>query len=190
MHWLTIILIGIAANLDNLGIGLAYGVKKTKIPFSSNIMIAVIAMIVTYVSVRIGSIMIDYITPQRANLIGSLLLCGIGIYTILSTRLSNLKSEKNLEEIDKDHNNIISMREALLLGFILSINCIAGGIGIGANGISAIWTVLSIGFFSILTFFIGGHFGLLLSKTFIGKYSTTISGMMLIFIGVFEMFIE
>lgn len=188
MHWITIILIGFAANLDNLGIGLAYGVKKTKIPFTSNLTIAFVSMIVTYLSVMVGSAMIDYITPHKANIVGSLLLCSIGIYTILSNKLSNPKSAKNLDEIDKDRNNIISIREAIVLGFILSLNCFAGGIAIGANGISAIWTVISIGFFSILTFTIGGHFGLLLSKTFIGKYSTAISGLMLIVIGVFEMF--
>ncbi len=54
MHWITIILVGIAANLDNLGIGLAYGVKKTKIPFASNLTIAVVSMIVTYLSVLLA----------------------------------------------------------------------------------------------------------------------------------------
>ena len=47
MHWITRILIGLAANLDNLGIGLAYGVKDTKIPLASNITIAVVSMIMT-----------------------------------------------------------------------------------------------------------------------------------------------
>lgn len=189
MHWMTIILIGIAANLDNLGIGLAYGVKKTKIPFTSNITIAVVSMVVTYISVLIGSTLIDYITPIKANFVGSLLLCIIGVYTIVSYQFSCTKSVENLDGIDKDRNNIISFKEALVLGLILSLNCLGGGIAIGANGISAIWTVLSIGFFSILTFAIGGHFGHLLSKTFIGKYSTVISGLMLICIGIFEVFI-
>ncbi|MFJ8262561.1 manganese efflux pump MntP family protein [Rummeliibacillus sp. NPDC094406] len=189
MHWITIILIGIAANLDNLGIGLAYGVKKTKVPLSSNFTIAVISMIVTYLSVMIGSALIDYITPHKANFVGNLMLCAIGLYTIISYKISCTTSAENLEGIDKDRNNIITFREALVLGLILSINCLGSGIAIGANGISAIWTVISIGFFSILTFAIGDHFGLLLSKTFIGKYSTVISGLILIFIGVFEIFI-
>ncbi|MGX9135675.1 manganese efflux pump MntP [Rummeliibacillus sp. JY-2-4R] len=189
MHWITIILIGFAANLDNLGIGLAYGVKQTKIPLASNITIAIVSMIVTYISVSIGHAMLHYISPHKANLLGSVLLCAIGSYTILSNHFSRPKSAESLEGIDRDRNNIISVREAIILGLILSINCLASGIAIGANGISVIWTVVSIGVFSILTFIIGGKFGLLLSKTFIGKYSTVISGMLLICIGVFEMFI-
>nr|WP_146547928.1 manganese efflux pump [Rummeliibacillus suwonensis] len=189
MHWITIILIGIAANLDNLGIGLAYGVKKTKIPFSSNLTIAVVSMIVTYVSVVIGSILIEYITLEKANFVGSLLLCVIGAYTIVLHIFSCTKSIKNLEGIDKDRNNVISIREAVVLGLVLSMNCLGGGIAIGANGISAIWTVLSIGIFSIVTFSIGGRFGLLLSETFIGRYSAVISGIILIFIGILEMHI-
>lgn len=54
MHWISIILIGIAANLDNLGIGLAYGVKRVKIPVLSNAVIAIMSMIVTFVAVTAG----------------------------------------------------------------------------------------------------------------------------------------
>jgi len=188
MHWITIILIGIAANLDNLGIGLAYGAKQTKIPIGSNIMIALISMFVTYVAVFTGGAITAYISPNIASFAGSLLLCIIGLWTLWSSRSSNKDSKKDPEEYDKDKNNIISIKEAVLLGFILSVNCLASGIGIGANGISAIWTVASVGFFSIVTVGVGSHFGYLLTKTFIGKYSTVISGYLLIFIGVFEMF--
>jgi len=188
MHWFTIILIGIAANLDNLGIGLAYGVKRVKIPVLSNAVIAIISMIVTYVAVTAGSTVIEYISPHTANLLGSLLLCAIGGYTLFSNRLSKQGIAKNPEVFDEDKNYIISMREAMTLGFVLSANCLAGGIAIGANGISAIWTVLSIGTFSFITVGLGIHFGALLSKTFIGMYSTAISGWLLILIGVVEIF--
>ncbi len=188
MHWITIIFIGIAANLDNLGIGLAYGVKRVKIPILSNAVIAVMSMIVTFVAVTAGSTVIEYISPHTANLLGSLLLCVIGIFTLFSNRFSKHSIAKNPEVFDEDKNHIISMREAMTLGFVLSANCLAGGIAIGANGISAIWTVISIGTFSFITVGIGSHFGVLLSKTFIGKYSTAISGWLLIIIGVFEVF--
>lgn len=187
MHWITIILIGIAANLDNLGISLAYGIKQTKIPILSNLTIAIISMVATYIAVVTGSIIIGYIPTVHANFWGSSLLCVIGLYTLLSSRFSKKDSSQKTGKFDKDGNNIISTREAIMLGFILSLNCLAGGIGIGANGISAIWTVISIGFFSVLTVGIGSRFGLLLNKTFIGNYSITISGWLLIFIGIYEM---
>ncbi|MFI8495478.1 manganese efflux pump [Peribacillus butanolivorans] len=188
MHWLTIVLIGIAANLDNLGIGLAYGAKQTKIPIFSNVIIAIISMIITYIAVVAGGTIIEYISPSKANLLGSLLLCAIGLWTLLSKRFSKQETLKNPELIDEDRDYTISCREAITLGFILSANCLASGIAIGANGISAIWTVISIGFFSIVTVGVGSHLGYLLIKTFVGKYSTSISGWLLIMIGVYEIF--
>ena len=188
MHWITIILIGVAANLDNLGIGLAYGVKQTKITISSNVTIAIISMVVTFIGIKAGGTIIQFISVDGANLLGSLLLCVIGLWTLLSDKFSNKGILDNVEFFDKDKNQIISFRESISLGFILSLNALAGGIAIGANGISAIWTVISIGFFSVVTVGIGSHFGILLSKKFIGKYSTAISGWLLILIGVFEMF--
>ncbi|MEK4762945.1 manganese efflux pump [Viridibacillus sp. FSL E2-0187] len=189
MHWVTIILMGVAANLDNLGIGLAYGVKQTKIPMISNVTIAFVAMVITYIAVIAGSEVTRYISTHSASLIGSFLLCGIGLWTLLSTSFKNQDCLKNPETMDRDMNRIISVRESIPLGLALSANCLAGGIGIGANGISAIWTVISIGLFSLITIGVGNHFGSLLTNTFISKYSTVLSGLLLICIGVMEMFI-
>ncbi|MEK4425986.1 manganese efflux pump MntP [Solibacillus sp. FSL K6-1523] len=188
MHWITIIVIGIAANLDNLGIGLAYGVKQTKIPFLSNVSIAISSMFVTYIAVWIGGTIGAYMSVHIANLLGSLLLCIIGLWTLISQKFGHKEILHNPQLVDLDENNVISLSESILLGFILSINCLAVGIGIGANEISAVWTVLSIGFFSIVTIGLGSHFGALISKTFIGRYSTAISGWLLIIIGIFEVF--
>lgn len=187
MHWITIIVIGIAVNLDNLGISLAYGMKKIKIPLISNGVIAFLSMIVAYIGVTMGSALIHYISSYLANLLGSILLCAIGFWTLLSQRWQQKSKEHSF---DYDGNFILSFKEALLLGFVLSANCFATGIAIGANNITTIWVVISIGVFSFITVAAGSHFGLLLSKSFIGRYSTSIAGWLLIFIGVFEIFIN
>ena len=41
-----LVLIGISANLDNLGVGIAYGVRRINIPPLSNLIIAVIAFFI------------------------------------------------------------------------------------------------------------------------------------------------
>lgn len=190
MHWITIILIGIAANLDNLGIGLAYGIKQTKIPLLCNVSIAITSMIVTFIAVWAGSTVSTYVSGSIANLLGSLLLCVIGLWTLISEKFGHEEVLQTPNLLERDTNRVISLKESIILGFILSINCLAVGIGIGANGISAVWTVLSIGFFSVVTVGLGSHFGALITKTFIGKYSTTISGWLLLIIGIFEIFAQ
>lgn len=189
MQWITIVILGIAANLDNLGVGLAYGMTKTKIPLFSNFIIAAVSMVVTFVSVIAGSTLTLYISVFTANLLGSLLLCLVGLWMLLPQD-SNYKSPvENPKLIDTDGNKIVSFREAITLGFVLSANCLATGIGIGANGISVLWTVLSVGGFSLLTIGSSSYFGILLSKTFIGKYPSKIAGGLLLFIGIFEVFV-
>lgn len=189
MQWITILLLGIAANLDNLVVSLAYSVKQTKIPFISNLTIAGVSMTVTYVSVIAGNTIIEYISPDTASLIGSLLLCAIGLWTVMPHHSSGEAPEKNPALIDRNGDKIVSFREALMLGVILSANCLATGIGIGANGISALWTVLSIGLFSIVTIGASNHCGKFLSRTLIGKHPTLIAGGLLIFIGIYEIFV-
>ncbi|MCT6925820.1 manganese efflux pump [Metasolibacillus sp.] len=185
MQWITIILVGIAVNLDNLGISLAYGIKRITIPIISNAVIALLSMAVTYVAITIGETLSDYISVYLANLLGSLLLCIIGTWTLLSQRLAK---GNHVKSFDKNHSAILALKDAIILGFILSANCLATGIAIGANDISTIAMVISIGVFSFITIAIGSHFGILLAKSFIGRYSTAIAGWLLIGIGIFEIF--
>ncbi|MEK5438222.1 MULTISPECIES: hypothetical protein [Paenibacillus] len=45
MHWLSIIIIGLASNLDNLGIGVSFGARSTRITPFSNLIIAVLSIL-------------------------------------------------------------------------------------------------------------------------------------------------
>ncbi|MFE0505152.1 YokU family protein [Peribacillus butanolivorans] len=147
--------------------------ENCKALFQSDEIVKGIEDHITYIAVVAGGTIIEYISPSKANLLGSLLLCAIGLWTLLSNHFSMQETLKNPELIDEDRDYTISCREAITLGFILSANCLASGIAIGANGISVIWTVISIGFFSIVTVGVGSHLGCLLIKTFVGKYSTS-----------------
>ena len=68
--------------LHNLGNALAYGVKQTNISIFSNLIIAITSMTFTYIAVIAGSTIIDYISQYKANILGSLLLCGVGVWTL------------------------------------------------------------------------------------------------------------
>lgn len=54
MHLTSIFLLSISANIDNLIIGIAYGVKKTKINMRCNIIIALSTFIATFLSMSLG----------------------------------------------------------------------------------------------------------------------------------------
>lgn len=187
MHVLLILFLGIAANLDNLGIGVAYGIQKTRIPFRSNVTIALISMIVTYAAMIAGESITAFISIESANLLGGVLLSGIGIWLLCQPRIAQSTPYQNSEVADTDGDRVISIREALPLGFVLAANCLAAGFGMGASGSSMLGTVSSVGFFSLLTIGMSHRVGLWLSRTWIGKYPTQIAGGLLIVIGIVEM---
>ena len=85
MQWLTILLIGIAANIDNLGISISYGLKSNRIPFLSNLLIAIISMICAFVSITAGSFLSNFFSQSIANFTGGSLIIGIGVWFIVTS---------------------------------------------------------------------------------------------------------
>ncbi|MGU3472041.1 manganese efflux pump [Paenibacillus sp. D51F] len=200
MHWLSIIGIGIAANLDNLGIGIAFGAKRTLIPFRSNLLIALLSMAATCVAMLGGHFLADFLDPDAANSIGGALIAVMGLLAITSglreaSRAGRAASPsggtllQNPLQADRDGNQILSWSEGWALGLALSLNCIASGIGAGATGLSVAGVTLSIGIFSLATVGIGAGIGVRLARTWLGRYSNAIGGLLLAAIGLYEIFI-
>ena len=203
MHWVSIFIIAIASNLDNLGIGVSFGIRSTKIPFLSNLVVAFISMIAAYLSISAGSFILRYVPAGVAGWIGGSMIMAIGVYT-MTMQFKQEHKHKNVQPsapakegtwmkiieqpvyADKDNNHVISWQESIFLGLALAINCIASGFGAGISGISAFWTTAAIGVFSLLTVDIGLRAGYRISGTWLGKHSGFIAGGMLIMIGIYE----
>jgi putative sporulation protein YtaF len=209
MHWLTILLIGVAANLDNLGISVSYGLKSTRIPFASNLVIAILSMICAYLSITAGELISHFINIKIANIIGGSLIIILGGKCIVETLFPKPSTEpcheQGLDSIDGDStytkviahpeladinkDKVITLKEAILLGLALAINCLAMGLGAGITGISPLLATLSIGAFSLLSISFGTMLGNKITGNRIGKYSNIISGLLLIMIGIYEIIV-
>jgi putative sporulation protein YtaF len=201
MHLLSILLIGIAANLDNLGISVSYGLRSTRIPFVSNVIIAIVSMICAYLSIIAGKFISEFISIGIANLAGGLIIICIGIKCIvdsfaLKSSPSEVKVDSNYSHVithpdsaDVNDDKIISVKESIFLGFALAINCLAMGLGAGITGVSPVLTTLSIGLFSVLSIWCGIKLGNKICGKNIGKYSNIVAAILLIMIGVYEMII-
>lgn len=200
MHWTTILLIGIASNLDNLSIGVSFGMRSIRIPPLSNLIIAIVSIIATYSSLLAGTLIARYVPTHLANYGGSLIIIGMGLWTIKSVAGAAPPTAADSEEdklksvlcdpasADIDHNNVISWKEALTLGLALSLNCLASGFGAGVSGVSPAWTSLSVGVFSLVTVEIGVRAGHKIAKTWLGRYANLIAGLLLIGTGIYEIF--
>ncbi|WP_438311756.1 manganese efflux pump MntP [Sporosarcina sp. FA9] len=194
MQWLTIVLIGIAANIDNLGISVSYGLKSNRIPFLTNILIAVISVICAFISITIGGILSQYFSQSIARFIGGSILIGLGIWVVAtSSNLSAFDSNQNKETSSHSisqksiSGKDINLKESIILGFVLGINCLTIGFGAGITGVSPLFTALSIGVFSVLSIYIGVMVGTRIGNSLFGKYANGVGGILLVLIGLYEM---
>ncbi len=211
-HLLTILLIAISSNLDNIGIGISYGIRKINIPFSSNLLIAVITSIGTFLSILLGQTIYHFLSPKAATLLGGSIIIVAGIWVIFQeTIMSKGKEDKEEEHpiveshtskysfsylvkildnpiiADWDFSGHIDLKEATALALGLTFNNIPNGVGAGMLGLNAAITTLAVFFCSIITIWIGisgGHLGL----RRLGSSAGVISGLILIFVGFYEIF--
>lgn len=190
--------IGIISNLDNLGIGISYGLQKIRIPYFSNLLIAIMSLCATAVAMVMGTIL-SKVFPF-ANLIGAFLLITIGLWIsfgkILQKNLFPLIYKQsrifrfivtiinNPAQADRNANGIISINEAVLLGISLSLNCIVTGLGAGLSGLTLFPVITSVFFFSLITISSGYELGIRANFLHFGHLSEFISGALLIAIGI------
>ena len=80
-------LIGIASNLDNAGVGIAYGIRKIRISWFNNFIIAFLGFIY-FISWLFGSWIALFISEFTANLIGAIVLGIIGVFILCQPFLS------------------------------------------------------------------------------------------------------
>ncbi|MDR3542133.1 MAG: hypothetical protein P4L69_14360 [Desulfosporosinus sp.] len=191
--------IGIISNLDNLGIGISYGLQKIRISMISNLLIAIMSLCATAFAMVMGTFL-SKVFPF-ANLIGAFLLIAIGLWISLGRLLQNkifplisYKQSKilcfiidiinNPAKADRNANGIISLNEAAILGISLSLNCIVTGLGAGLSGLSVIPVIISVFLFSLITISSGYELGIRANFLHFGHLSEFISGALLIAIGI------
>lgn len=95
MHLLSIILLALSANVDNFAVAIAYGIKRLRIGLFTNLFIATVSAVGTYLSISVGEELGSYISIQAANLLGSAVLVAVGTYGIWDTlRRDRIRSRK------------------------------------------------------------------------------------------------
>ena len=93
------------------------------------------------------------------------------------------------DKADTDYSGDISTKESVLLGIALALNCLATGLGAGMTGLNAIAITVTTILFSFLTIFLGLIIGRKCVSCFSGDKATILAGILLIIIGLYEVFI-
>lgn len=198
---LSAMLFALYSNLDNLVIGIAYGIKKINIKIFSNLIIAFITSTGTFLAMSIGFYITNFLPHNIANALGSLLIILLGgyfIYKSESNLINNSKSNdlalKDIDDMieyakktDLDNSGDINMRESLLISFGLALNNLGSGVAASVTGISISLTVVFTFILSIFTIIIGQYLGNSFLGKLLGRYAPLLSGFLLIILGILEL---
>jgi putative sporulation protein YtaF len=211
LHLLSIILLAISSSLDNFGVGLSYGLRRICFPFYLNLFIAFVNSCGTFFSMLIGKELSDFLQPAAAGYIGAFLLIGIGLWIIVM-ELRNKESIKSIapvstEKLSDRRKTLLSrvytfiddpfaagilcagrvtMREGALLASALTLSNISTGLAAGIIGFSLLLTTVAAFISNVLGISAGQRIGHYSSARMIKGASGTASGVLLVFIGLYE----
>lgn len=177
------ILLALSASIDALGLGITYGIKKTKMSKSGNLIIFTTLFCLSGLSVFIGHYISILFSPIVSAILGASLLILLGIYNIF-------KSKNNVPtDFDTDGSNYIDAKEAFILGLAVAVDASCVSLGSGMIGIGGFILPLLMAIFH--TFFVncGNLVANNIAKRFAisSKLLSNLSGIILIFIGFFRL---
>ena len=205
--WLLILGISLANNLDNTGVGVAYGVARIRIAALANLWISVITIIITGSAVYCGDALSHCLPGHTPKVLSATILCAIGLWVMLPavlhakryrqpvadkpvrprSRFSLLGILDDPRTADRDRSRHIDFLESSLLGVALSINNIGGGISAGLLHLSAPFTALLSAGISFAVIALGGLLSRRTAGGRLNQLAPVASGILLIAIGLFEL---
>lgn len=208
---LPILLIAVSSNLDNIGVGASYGVRKINIPITSNLLIAVVTAAGTFLSIFLGQSIYLFISERMNGLLGGGIIVLAGLWVIFQEKCIHRALEpreaepiveatpsryglRHIAQIldnpiiaDWDFSGHIDVKEAFALALGLTINNIPNGIGAGMLGLN-IYAMTAVVFVaSIITIWLGICLGKL-GVRWVGQSAGVLAGILLICVGFYEIF--
>ncbi|GFP75316.1 sporulation membrane protein YtaF [Clostridium fungisolvens] len=200
IFFLSALLFSLSSNLDNLVIGMAYGLKKIKICLFNNLVIAGITTTGTFLSMFVGLFISKFLSNSVANKLGAIIIVFLGVYFVIQSIrkfLNNvnikdlaLKDIKDMveyaEKSDTDKSGDISTKESFLVALGLTFNNLGTGIAASITGVSIPLTTVLTFILSIVTIMFGQALGSNVIGKLLGKYAPLVSGILLIVLGIIE----
>lgn len=178
----SIILAG-STNIDNLAVGVAYGLKQNPIGLIPNSVIAIGSGVSTFCAMQLGVWLNQFFAPSLAHSIGSLVLILFGGWSVAKIMIQKFNSTS--AAILNQHQPM-SITQAMLIGLALTATNFGTGIGAAIAGLNVYFT--SVCSFISSLIMIGG--GAALGNTIAVKLSqnrlSLASGFLLIGLGIYE----
>lgn len=193
----------LAVSIDTFMVSLSCGADCIKFPIKSAICVGLIGALMVAISIYFSEVVYQFIPSKVCSSVSCAVLCAMGGMNIIkwliqkhkdyrvSTRemLHNDDENKSVLDVfvcgscaDCDNSKEISIKEAIVVSFLMSLDSITGGIASG-NDLNLITVSVSVLLVQSISVWIGSLIGRKFSKipdiSFIG-------GILLIVLGIFK----
>ena len=204
LELVPILLVAISSNTDNLVVGIAYGMRHIRVPWLSNVVVAVLTGFATLASVLAGQRIAGYMPAQMASLLGGGMIAGIGGWTLIQAVRAPASEARTATtsinraalgrffsvlrdpvSADCDRSGHIDVKEVCLLAVALSLNNVGNGFGAGMAGMNPVFTTMAVMLCSVILLWAGvtaGHYG----RRILGSFASIVSGLVLVAVGLYE----
>jgi putative sporulation protein YtaF len=203
MEWLIIAGITISSSIDNLGVGISYGIRNIRVGIISNLLIAAVCFLFSFSGIDFGKWISSILPGVLPFLLSAFILIVVGIRIILLSlprrkQYSNVEIKnsngirmilQNPEYVDFDRSNSIGIGESIILGIALSANALTNGVSAGLMGISPLIISLFSAAGSFITVWAGVWLGrktanIRIGSFTLGQFGTLLSGIILMLIAI------
>ncbi|MFB8373239.1 manganese efflux pump [Paenibacillus taichungensis] len=97
-HFISLLALALALSLDGFGVGITYGLRRTKIPLLSIVVISICSGLVIALSMQVGVLLSHVVSPDVASIVGAVILIGIGAWSLLQ-----LIRKRDKELLERDN---------------------------------------------------------------------------------------
>ncbi len=202
MNWFFVIALAISSSIDNLAVGVSYGVRDIRIPLAANLLIAAICFIFSELGILLGQSIATLLPGKLPDLVGAILLLLIGLRILLLALPRQSRRQepdrpatgwrgllRQAETLMAGEAGEIGITESIILGIALSANALTNALGAGLLGMPPFAISLAAAIGSFVTVAVGVALGFRLAHIRIGEHSigrfgTFISGIVLIGLAV------
>jgi putative Mn2+ efflux pump MntP len=193
MEWLFILGFALSSSIDNFGVGISYGVRKVRIKWLSNLLIAAICFLFSMVGITFGRWISTILPGVFHVIVAVVLLTLIGIRIILLVGSQRNDGIDQLDSTGQVKVRSIGWIESSVLGVALSANALTNGLGAGLLGLSPLAISLTSAFGSFITVWLGVMVGQKAANVQIGKFTlsqcgTLISGITILIVAFTQIF--
>lgn len=172
MPWLSALLLGVSTNLDNLFLGLSFGLAQKRVSAGANWIIGLFSAAATCLFCCLSSLCTAW--GPAVHRIGGGCILLIGLWTLLPERRGQCRA----------------VQGTAALGAALAVNCIPVAFGAGLAGIHPAAAAISVGLLSVLAIRLGNFLGLRAGVLPVSATALRIlGGVLLAVLGLLELFL-